>query len=138
MSHGHLFFCAGCDFQFLSGYHPEHSRTDAVCSACAARYVLPTRDSLAPTNDELIELHESRVETIKRRGRRKNEPIYRYVENPTGQKILMIASKSGRQYLGVEEFSCTTCRSVGTVVLELPSGAPCPKCKSGTLKDEWV
>lgn len=47
---------------------------------------------------------------------------------------------SGWEYANVEALKCTTCGEVGTVAfsLDLPHGAPCPQCKSGTLQSEWV
>lgn len=141
MAHGLLYRCSGCDFDFLGGYHPMDYQIAAICTACMANYLFPTPPGRDPKIGDLLELHESKFEFVKRRGRRKHVPERQFVQNPTGQKVRVVQQlRIGWQYDNFDALKCTSCGAVGTVSLslDLPNGSPCRRCGSGILKSECI
>jgi hypothetical protein len=144
MGDGQHCSCDSCGFEFFSGHSHHEGAGDAVCTHCDARYCLPTKSSMGPDFDELVELHSTRAEPVKHRGRKKSLLLHKKVREPTGQHVLAVRIEfEGRPYpgvafAGVDELECTACRSRGGIVLDFNQGDACPRCKTGKLKCDEV
>jgi hypothetical protein len=132
--------CDSCEFEFHSGHSHHTGVANAVCIRCDSRYCLPTKSYWGPDFDELIEVNSVRKEPVKHRGRKKREPWFREVREPTGQHIMAVAKPVEGlpfpriAYVGVDELECAACKSKGCVVLDLGEGDACPRCKTGKLR----
>ena len=132
--------CGSCDFEFFSGHSHHVGTQSALCSGCLAEYELVTKSYWGPGYDEVIPVHRVTPESVKHRGRHKNEPSFRKKSVPTGQEVMAVTHSSGRGVVisFVDELQCIECKERGRIVLYFGDRDPCPKCRQGTLRCEEV
>jgi hypothetical protein len=114
--------CRKCDFRFASGHSHHTGSSSALCVACLADFVLPTRSPWGPSLGEVIELHRQT-----KAGLVGTEEIFEAVRG-----------EHGGVHYALEETACPDCKTKGSLATYFLHDTLCPVCKRGRLWSDLV